>query len=272
MEKHPRLRLGISTCPNDTYIYEGLIRGLPGSDLNWEVTYADVQTLNELVIRGKLDVAKVSCGVLPLILENYSVLTCGGAMGYGCGPLLLSSSAETFHSNVSTLLPGKNTTASLLFHFWASQNHGKTPAVEYAVFDELYRKLCRKEAVQGVVIHENRFTWERDHLRLIEDLGAYWETQTGCPVPLGCAVIRSTLAGELQEKVESEIRKSLALANSRREKVTPFIREKAQIADSEVILSHIEMFVNHYSENMGDKGVCALEILFKTAENALKAC
>ncbi|MDR1759497.1 MAG: 1,4-dihydroxy-6-naphthoate synthase [Fibrobacter sp.] len=271
MEKQTRLRLGISTCPNDTYIYEDLIRGLPGSDLDWDVTYADVQTLNERVIRGELDVAKVSCGVLPFILEDYSVLTCGGAMGYGCGPLLLSSSAEPFNPSVPTLLPGKNTTAAHLFHFWASRNKAK-PKVEYAVFDELYRKLSRKEAAQGVVIHENRFTWEQDHLHLIEDLGAYWETQTGSPVPLGCAVIRSSLGPELQEKVEHEIRKSLAFANSRGEKITPFIREKAQIKDDKAILSHIEMFVNHFSENIEEEGARSLEILLKTAPKDPKAC
>lgn len=264
MDKRTRLRLGISTCPNDTYIYENLIKGLPGSEIEWEVFYADVQTLNEKVIEGELDVAKVSCGVLPKILKKYSVLTCGGAMGYGCGPLLLSSNPEgLFLRDTPTALPGPDTTAALLFKFWYSRKFSQRPFTENFLFDELYRKLSAGKIVQGVVIHEHRFTWKQDGLYFIEDLGAYWEAEIQAPIPLGCAVIRKSLAREFQQIVETEIRQSLSLANSRNTKITPFIRSLAQISQNKVIESHIEMFVNHFSENIGKEGKKALETLFQ---------
>ena len=112
-----QLKLGISTCPNDTFIYEALLQGLENSPFEWKVTFADVQTLNEMVLRGELDVAKISAQVYPHIAETYRCLGCGGAIGYGCGPLLLSSESGTFNPELSTTLPGANTTAALLFKF-----------------------------------------------------------------------------------------------------------------------------------------------------------
>jgi len=263
-----KLSLGISTCPNDTFIYEALIRGLENSPFEWDVHFADVQTLNEMIMRGELDVAKVSAQVYPKIRENYRCLGCGGAIGYGCGPLLLSSRSGTFDPAQQTLLPGEQTTAALLFRFWYAHEFGSksgsahSPQVRYALFNEVYSSLLNKSAVQGVTIHEHRFTWKCDGLHMLQDLGAYWEDRTGSPIPLGIAVARRALSYELVRNVEKEIRESLSQAKKRPELVTPFIREKAQISDEKVIESHIKMFVNDFSENVGEAGERALTSLW----------
>ena len=257
-----RLSLGISTCPNDTYIYEALVAGLENSPFEWDVHFADVQTLNEMVMRGELDVAKVSAQVYTKIRKDYVCLGCGGAIGYGCGPLLLSSRSDSFDPAQQTVLPGQNTTAALLFRFWHSREFGKQPDVGYALFDEVYRGLVSGKTVQGVTIHEHRFTWKRDGLHLLQDLGAYWESRTGSPIPLGIAVARRSLSDEVVRNIENEIRSSLSVARERPELVTPFIREKAQIFDEKVIESHIRMFVNDFSEDVGEAGKRALECLW----------
>ncbi|MCQ2100351.1 MAG: 1,4-dihydroxy-6-naphthoate synthase [Fibrobacter sp.] len=257
-----RLSLGISSCPNDTYIYEALVKGLEGSLFDWDVHFADVQTLNEMVRRGELDVAKVSAQVYPKVEKDYVCLGCGGAIGYGCGPLLLSAVGESFDDSLPVTLPGCDTTAALLFRFWHSRTR-KVPAdLRYALFDQVYRSLRSKEAPQGVVIHEHRFTWKRDGLFLLQDLGAFWEQETGTPIPLGIALARRELGPETVKLVESEIRKSLQMARSRDTLITDFISEKAQIEDDSVMEAHIRMFVNDFSENVGERGRAALDHLW----------
>lgn len=266
-----RLTLGISTCPNDTFIYEALIKGLENSPFKWDVLFADVQTLNEMVRRGELDVAKVSAQVYPKVEDNYRCLGCGGAIGYGCGPLFLSSVADEYRPDFPVVLPGAETTAALLFRFWHTKTQKKsadidpmeTLNVKFALFDEVYRSLRNKSASQGVVIHEHRFTWKQDGLHLLQDLGAFWERETGTPIPLGIAVARRSLGEDLIAGVESEIRRSLAIARSRTDLITPFIDEKAQISSKDVIEAHIRMFVNDFSENVGGRGKASLEYLWK---------
>ncbi|MFA6836215.1 MAG: 1,4-dihydroxy-6-naphthoate synthase [Fibrobacteraceae bacterium] len=268
------LKLGISTCPNDTFIYEALVKGIPGSPFQWDVSFADVQTLNEKVMHGELDVAKVSCGVLPRISDEYRLLSCGGAMGYGCGPLLLSSGMRGFENSIETVLPGKDTTASLLFRFWFSKISPDSghPKESYAFFNEVYEGLCSKIFSQGVVIHEHRFTWKRDGLVLLADLGAFWEENTHYPIPLGCSVAKKSLCLEWISLVEDEIRKSLDLAYARKELVSDFIRKKAQIADDEIIEKHIRMFVTDFSRDIGDMGRNSLKVLFEFFPESESCC
>ncbi len=261
------LSLGISTCPNDTYIYEALVHGLEGSPFEWSVHFADVQTLNEMVRRGELDVAKVSAQVFPKIEDGYVCLSCGGAIGYGCGPLLLSSESERFNPQASVTLPGADTTAALLYKFWFSKTQQGARQVNYALFDQVYRSLRAREALQGVVIHEHRFTWKRDGLFLLQDLGAFWEENTGTPIPLGIAVAKRSLGADVISQVEEEIRRSLRVARSRTEMVTDFIDKKAQIEDPEVMKAHIQMFVNDFSENVGERGKASLDYLWSLVKS-----
>jgi 1,4-dihydroxy-6-naphthoate synthase len=241
------LTLGISTCPNDTFIYQNLIEGRVETPCPFSVAYADVQTLNEMVLQGSLDVAKVSAAVFPLVKDKYRLLKSGGALGYGCGPLLLSSKGDSFCENETVYLPGKNTTAAMLFNFYKS--HSK---IGYMRFDELYRSLREGKIAQGVAIHEHRFTWQQNGLHLIADLGAFWEQKMKAPVPLGCAVVKKDLGEDFAKEMDLCIQRSLKLAWERKEPVTDFIRKLAQIDDDDVILQHIKMFVNDYSMDMGD--------------------
>jgi len=259
------LTLGISTCPNDTFIYQNLIEGKVKTPCPISVEYADVQTLNEKILNGELDMAKISCAVYPLVKDEYGILDSGGAMGYGCGPLLLSSAGKDFNAEHPVHLPGKNTTAAALFNFWYKTIHSMLPtpySPKFTRFDELYRNLCEKKIEQGVTIHEHRFTWERDGLHLIADLGAFWEQKLKAPIPLGCAVIRRSLGEELAKEMDLCIQKSLQTAWERKEVVNDFIRELAQIDDDEIILKHIKMFVNEYSMSRGNAGEKALGIFF----------
>jgi len=243
------ISLGISTCPNDTFIYQNLIEGKVKTPYPISVEYADVQTLNEKVLKGELDMAKVSCAVYPLIKDKYSVLDSGGAMGYGCGPLLLSSHSEKFEPEFPVYLPGEQTTAAALFNFWVKKTKHTTQILR---FDELYRQLCEKKIKQGVTIHEHRFTWQRDGLHLIADLGAFWEQETKSPIPLGCTVIKKDLGEDFAKEMDLCVQQSLKLAWERKEPITDFIRKLAQIDDDAVILQHIKMFVNEYSLKRGN--------------------
>jgi 1,4-dihydroxy-6-naphthoate synthase len=262
------LLLGISPCPNDTFIYQNLIEGRVKTPCPVSVEFADVQTLNEKVLSGALDMAKVSAAVFPLVKDRYRLLKSGGAMGYGCGPLLLSSAGENFSDEFPVYLPGKQTTATALFNFWAKHKE-YTPKIDYARFDELYRNLCSKKIIQGVTIHEHRFTWQRDGLHLISDLGAFWEQELKVPIPLGCTVIKKDLGEELANEMDLSVQKSLQLAWEREEPVNEFIKKLAQIDDDSVILQHIKMFVNEYSLNSGKDGERALQVLttFLHSEN-----
>jgi 1,4-dihydroxy-6-naphthoate synthase len=255
------IKLGISTCPNDTFIYQNLIESKVKTPCSISVEYADVQTLNEKVLQGSLDIAKVSTAVFPLVSNKYRLLKSGGAMGYGCGPLLLSSVEKNFNANLHIHLPGKNTTAAALLNFWMKKNN-KANSLEYSRFDSLYRNMCEKKIAQGVAIHEHRFTWLRDGLHLIADLGAFWEQELKVPIPLGCTVIKKELGEELAYEMDLLIQKSLKLAWERKEPITDFIRKLAQIDDDTVILQHIKMFVNDYSIDMGKEGEKALLTLF----------
>jgi 1,4-dihydroxy-6-naphthoate synthase len=253
--------LGISPCPNDTFIYQNLIEGKVKTPCSVSVEFADVQTLNERVLDGTFDMAKVSCAVYPLVKDNYRILDSGGAMGYGCGPLLLSSASENFSDEFPVYLPGKNTTAAALFNFWIEKKFPCSREVAYIRFDELYRKLCEKKIKQGVTIHEHRFTWQRDGLHLIADLGTFWEQELKAPIPLGCTVIKKDLGEELASEMDLCVQESLKLAWERKEAANEFIRKLAQIDDDSVILQHIRMFVNEYSLNRGEEGEKALQIL-----------
>jgi 1,4-dihydroxy-6-naphthoate synthase len=252
------VKLGISTCPNDTFIFQNLIEHV-GAYRNTPlcIEYADIQTLNEKVLAGELDIAKISCAVYPLVKNNYRILNSGGAMGYGCGPLLLSSASENFNENLPVYLPGKNTTAAALFNFWAKR---KTE-IKFVRFDELYRGLCEKRIEQGVTIHEHRFTWKRDGLHLIVDLGTFWEQELHAPIPLGCTVVRRSLGEEFAREMDLLVQESLRVAWEREKPVNDFIRKLSQIDDDTVILQHIRMFVNEYSMNRGAEGEKALKIL-----------
>jgi 1,4-dihydroxy-6-naphthoate synthase len=258
------MKIAISPCPNDTFIFRSLIQGCT-SWLPQEVVYADIETLNTMALAGDCDVIKVSASLVPLVQEDYFVLPCGGAMGYGCGPLCLSSCDPLqmeFKLPSPLYLPGEHTTAAALFKFWAhKQNwHGE---VRYLPYDQIYTLLKAGTLLGGVVIHENRFTYRQDGLHLLSDLGAFWESQTGFPVPLGVLLVSKKLADSQIVTITQAIQQSLQAAWRDLPYDDPWIAQLAQIADVKVIRSHIELYVSNFSYKISDQDKQALEFLWK---------
>ncbi len=260
--------LGISPCPNDVFIFSGLL--LKQIDLhgyNFLPQFKDVENLNQDVQSGCLDAAKISAAALPACTPPYTMLPCGGALGRGVGPLLLSQQGKWNRAKI-TLSPGRNTTANFLLRFYANHHNSDLSPVSipisYLPFDKLYAELCSNWNSQGVVIHEKRFTYQADGLRLIEDLGEFWEQSTGYPIPLGALVVKpSSIEPELMTDI---VRNSLAWANTHYNEAFTLCRTYAQDLTPGVIESHIQLYVNEYSMSLGEEGKRAIEF-FLQAQN-----
>ena len=264
MSQKIKIRLGISPCPNDTFIFGALaLNLLDDCPFEFITTYADVQTLNERALSQDFDLLKVSFGLWVNIQSQVVLLNCGGAMGFGCGPLILSQANLKYDNSLDVdqpvWLPGKHTTAQVLFDFWCQKTQQKFE-VKYAFFDEIYHKLQSKKILQAVAIHEGRFTYEKDGLKCIQDLGQFWEEQTASPIPLGGIILHPNLSMH-QKDLEIWIRKSIHFAQEHFSDLEAYIQSKAQIFDPEVIQSHIKMFVNEFSLDWGDEGQRAIRVL-----------
>ena len=252
-----RISLGFSPCPNDTFIFDQMVNASVG-DTEFEVYMEDVQTLNEWALNGKLDVTKISFGVWPLLKDNYVLLNAGSALGRGVGPLLIAPPhrAERFSDHSPVAIPGKNTTAHLLFSLAYPEAKNKI----FLRYDEIEPFVLAGEGL-GVIIHENRFTYADKGLRKIVDLGDFWESSTGAPIPLGGIVAKKELGMELISLIDERIRKSIEYSFSRYPLLSDFIRCHAQEMDEEVMRKHIDLYVNEYSLSLGEAGMKAVKIL-----------
>ncbi len=266
MSSKKTITLGISPCPNDTFIFDALLHNrFEECPFEFDVLFRDVQTLNEMACENSLDVLKISYGNVVNVLDNYSLLYSGGAMGYGCGPLLLSNVSQEFDESAQVFLPGKFTTAAALFHYWISKTERRTGTIDYLFFDDLYKSLKYTPELQGVVIHESRFTYKQDGLFCIQDLGEFWESQTKLPIPLGGIVINNSIQSDAQE-IDHWIRKSIEYAQSHSVASNRFIKRKAQIDDDAVVQAHIDTYVNDFSIDIGEKGQEAIQLFLNTIE------
>ena len=249
----PTLRIGISPCPNDVYIFAGLILG----EVAWTGTplaldYQDVETLNAGARGGAYDAVKISYAAYASVEGEYELLDCGGALGRGVGPLLLSNGDDEFDTERETLIPGEYTTAHFLMQFYAQRPFVK----RFLPFDDLYAELCNRPGAKGVVIHENRFTYQRDGLTLLQDLGAYWETKTGHAIPLGAIAVRRESG--LREPMTAAIQASLDWAEANPEKTIALCRRHSQAMDDAVLRAHIGLYVNEYTRDLGETGKAAV--------------
>jgi 1,4-dihydroxy-6-naphthoate synthase len=266
----PCLTLGLSPCPNDTYIFSSLIEGrspLPQGVSAITPHFADVEELNALAKKGRLDVSKVSASAVADVLDEYVVLNSGGALGRGCGPLLVapdSSTAgagpEAFRTS-SIVVPGLLTTANLLLTLTGMF----TGPREERIFDAIMPALENREFDAGVIIHESRFTYEDHGHSLVLDLGKWWEDTTGTPIPLGVIVAKRSLGEPVIRAVDAAIRQSLVRTNEQPGEGMPFIRERAQEMDDDVLHRHIAMFVNEFSLSLGEEGRSAVAELVARA-------
>ena len=256
-----KLTLGFSPCPNDTFIFDALVNSkIDTEGLEFDVVLEDVQTLNEWAKKGKIDITKISYGLLPFILTDYIVLNSGGALGKGVGPLLISHSIDKkwIIEDALIAIPGENTTAHFLFSL--AYPHAKNKV--FLRFDEIEKFVLEKKGL-GVIIHENRFTYKQKGLYKIIDLGDYWEKQTDSPIPLGGIVIRRNLNKDIQKKVDRLIQKSLQYSFDHYPQMSDYVRNHAQEMDESIMRQHIDLYVNDYSLNLGKRGKTAVLEMIK---------
>ena len=254
-----KFTLGFSPCPNDTFIFDALVnKKIDTADLEFEAILEDVQTLNQWAIEGRLNITKLSYGVLPLVLNNYITLNSGSALGNGVGPLLISNGENKMLNIEESVIaiPGENTTAHLLFSL-------AYPNVKNKIFlryDEIENFVLENKGL-GVIIHENRFTYQAKGLHKIIDLGDFWEKKTGNPIPLGGIVINRNFDLPLQQKVDSLIKKSIEHAFLNYPRLNDYIRKHSQEMSEDVMRKHIDLYVNNYSIELGENGKAAVKYL-----------
>jgi 1,4-dihydroxy-6-naphthoate synthase len=263
-----KLTLGFSPCPNDTFIFDALVnKKIDTGDFEFEVFLEDVQTLNEWALEGRLDISKISYGVLAAILPRYILLNSGGALGKGTGPLLITKydlkNTETV-DDMLVAVPGKNTTAHVLFSLAFPQVKQK----KFMIFSAIEDAVLSGEVDAGVIIHENRFTYEQKGLKKIVDLGEFWENETGFPIPLGGIAMKREFDETVRLQVEQLIRQSLEYAYLHYPEVSDYVKEHAQEMEEKVMRQHIDLYVNNYSLQLGNDGRAAIQKFLSVLETS----
>ena len=259
------LTLGYSPCPNDTFIFHALTHGLvPIPGLAVHERLEDVETLNRLALAGTLDLTKISYHALGHLRGRYALLRSGGALGRGCGPLVVAPAPATMAElrGRRIAIPGELTTANLLLQL-CGDGYG---AVVPMPFDRIMAALHEGEVDAGVIIHESRFTYRAAGFHAVQDLGAWWETETGLPIPLGGILARRDLGAATIHTVDRAIRASLEYARAHPAAARAYIRAHARELDAAVIDAHIALYVNDFSLDLGQEGIRAVETLLARAE------
>ncbi|HEV3092757.1 MAG TPA: 1,4-dihydroxy-6-naphthoate synthase [Candidatus Cybelea sp.] len=262
--------LAYSPCPNDTYIFAALTNGLLEGTPEVRVHLADIEELNEAAARGEYELTKVSYGAIPYLLGRYRILPAGGAIGRGCGPLLVArpaGSPELFsdYANRRIAIPGERTTAFMLLQLAFDRRPKKTVQMR---FDHIVDAVAKGEVDAGLIIHESRFTYRDAGLISVTDLGEWWETMTLLPVPLGAILVRNDIDDERARSLNDAIRRSLAFARANEEAVMPYVREHAVEMSDEVMRAHIGLYVNEFTDHLGQSGREAVHALFSRAHDA----
>ena len=258
-----KLTLGFSPCPNDTFIFDALVnKKIDTGDLEFEVVLEDVETLNQWALQGKLDITKLSFPAFFRSTEKYILLNAGSALGKGVGPLLITRKNTPYSTedveNATIAIPGENTTANLLLSFaYPCANH-KTAMIFSAIEDA----VLQGKTDLGVIIHENRFTYQQKGLYKVADLGEVWEQKMKAPIPLGAIAIQRKIEKSISEKIDKLIRQSLEYAFANYPLITEFVKSHSQEMSEQVMRQHIELYVNNYSLDLGAGGRNAIETLY----------
>ena len=262
------IRTGFSPCPNDCFIFDALLhQKINVGNFTFEPVIEDVEKLNQRAMRGELELTKMSYHAYLYCQELYTYLNSGSALGFGCGPLLITHSEDIqkqffepqSRRKMKVLIPGELTTAHYLLKKFFSDISHKTSVL----FSEIEDLLVQKRFDAGLIIHENRFTYPQKGLLKIVDLGALWEKETGLPIPLGGIMVKRTLGTKTIQKIDSLVRQSVEYAFQHYEDVLPFVRTHAQTMQEDVIKQHINLYVNTYSIDLGAEGRKAIEYFCK---------
>lgn len=258
-----RLTLGFSPCPNDTFIFDALVnQKIDTEGLEFDPVLEDVETLNQWAMQGKLDITKLSFPAYFKSLNKYILLHSGSALGKGVGPLLISNKKQDTKDveGNSIAIPGLNTTANMLLSFAFPKAKNKISVL----FSEIEDTVISGKTELGVIIHENRFTYQQKGLHKVVDLGEYWEEKMKAPIPLGGIAVRRKMNIEIQRRVDKLIRKSLEQAFANYPVITDYVKQHSQTMSEDVMRQHIELYVNNYSLDLGNDGKKAIAVLFNT--------
>lgn len=273
------ITLGFSPCPNDTFIFDALIHGkIDTGGLTFAVEYHDVETLNHQAFAGALDVTKLSYHAFAYAADTYELLDAGSALGFGVGPLLIAkdvalveqlqqvlddtTGSSLDQSKIRVGIPGKFTTANFLLSLAFPQLVNKVELV----FSDIEEALLDGRIDVGLIIHENRFTYQDKGLLKVVDLGDYWERTTGFPIPLGGIVVKRSLDADLKLKINTLVRQSVQFAFENPKSGLAYIKQHAQAMEEEVMYKHIELYVNRFSEDLGEEGRAAIQYMFDEAQ------
>lgn len=263
------LTLAISPCPNDTFIFDGMLHHkIDTEDLDFNLVFADVEQLNQAAFQQQFDITKLSYHAYAYVAENYVLMRSGSALGNNCGPMLIGKNSLTDEAVEKSriCIPGKYTTANLLF----SLKYPNAQQKEFVVFSDIEHKLLSDEFDAGVIIHENRFTYEQKGLKKIIDLGEFWEQTYKAPIPLGGIAIRRNMELKTQLGVERIIKRSIEFAFAHPESSKDFVAQHSQEMSAAVCKQHIDLYVNTFSLELGSEGEKAVNTLYKiTQENKI---
>ena len=270
-----KLTLGYSPCPNDTFIFDALVnKKIDTEGLEFDTVLEDVQTLNKWSFEKKLDITKLSYPAFFQNLDKYVLLNSGAALGKGVGPILISNlpvrqaGKEEGITNVeekTIALPGENTTANLLFSFAYPEAKKK----KHMIFSAIEESILNQQTELGVIIHENRFTYQQKGLHKVTDLGEYWEEKMQAPIPLGGIAVSRAIDKEVSLKIDKLIKKSIEFAFANYPLITDYVKQHSQEMSEDVMRQHIELYVNNFSIDLGNVGKQAIKTLYKVAATQL---
>ncbi len=259
-----KLTLGFSPCPNDTFIFDAMIHGKVDTEgLTFEVKLGDVEELNQRAFQADLDITKLSYHAFAYLVEDYVLLDAGSALGNNCGPLLISKN-KIDHEQIASktiAIPGKYTTANFLLSLAFPMAKNKTATL----FSDIENDVITEKTDLGLIIHENRFTYQERGLVKIIDLGEFWETKTGLPIPLGGIVVKRNLPIEIIQKVNRVMRRSVEFALQNPAQTLNYVRPHAQEMDTTIMMKHINLYVNNYTVDLGENGRKAINYMFEMA-------
>jgi 1,4-dihydroxy-6-naphthoate synthase len=264
--------LAYSPCPNDTYIFAALANGLLDGAPAVEAVLDDVEALNRAAREGRFALTKVSYGAIPYLLDKYRILRAGGALGRGCGPLVVALPGvdakapllTDYADDATFAIPGRFTTAYALLRLAL----GREPKIAEMRFDRIVDAVANEEVAAGLIIHESRFTYQKAGLEEVIDLGDWWEHETGNPIPLGAILVRRDVPDAEARALGEAIRRSLRFAREREDEIIGYVREHAVEMDDAVMRKHIDLYVNEFSDDVGEQGIAAAADFFARAEAA----
>ncbi|GAA2912234.1 1,4-dihydroxy-6-naphthoate synthase [Streptomyces thioluteus] len=263
------VRIAYSPCPNDTFVFDAWAHGrVPGAPA-LDVTFADIDVTNGMAERGEYDVLKVSYAVLPWVLDEYALLPCGGALGRGCGPLVLTREelgGPEALSGKTVAVPSERSTAYLLFRLWAAAEvPGGVGEVVVLPFHEIMPAVRDGKVDAGLVIHEARFTYRNLGLTCLADMGEHWENTTGLPIPLGAIIAKRSLGEDMLRRLADAARTSVRMGWDDPEESRPYVLAHAQEMDPAVVDQHIGLYVNEFTADLGEDGYAAVRGLLTRA-------